>query len=58
MTQPLDITNLTNEDRDRLLLGMASAIMDLTGAINDLTAGIEMLLNIVTQGVPQNGASA
>lgn len=58
MTEPLDITNLTQEDRDKLLLGMAAGVIDLCGAVNDLTAAISILLNLMTNGMRNQEAAA
>lgn len=43
----MDITNLTNEERDKLLLNMAEAMMDLSSTIRELVMGIDLLLSIV-----------
>lgn len=53
----IDATKLTSEDRDKLLLGMGASIIDLCGAVNDLTAAVQMLLTIVTTGI-REGATA
>ncbi len=43
----VEITNLTNEDRDKLLLNMAEAMLDLSSTIKELVRGIDLLLAIV-----------
>jgi hypothetical protein len=44
----MDPERLTTEERDKLILNMAAAIMDLSGAIYDLTLAVKILIAIIT----------
>jgi len=48
----LNVDRLSEEERDKLLLNMASAMLDLSQAITALAGGIELLLFMITNPGP------